>query len=282
MPTPQELKRYYSDVGPWAESHAERVRKIEVAHARRLRQQKPKTRPPGPRDLLLQAMAPYVPVHEPPPSAKVLDFGCGDGKFLNRLQDAGWATYGIEPSTAVAFLRHRRLIAPPQDGSFDFVFLHHVLEHISDPLGVLRQLAGTLREGGVLFVGVPRLDTLPDHQDLKYCIDGHKHLMCFSELCLTGLLARAGLAVTASLHARELDDALTEGKPLRLRLMATRTATPPPLPAAPLAPALNALRRYASVTGGFTGSALRRLPVRMRAASMDRAREGSRRRHGGR
>ena len=49
----------------------------------------------------------------------MIDFGCGDGKFLNRLQDRGWDTYGIEPSADVAFLRHRRLKSPPQEGSID-------------------------------------------------------------------------------------------------------------------------------------------------------------------
>jgi len=174
---------------------------------------------------VVSALAPYAPVHNPPSGAKVLDFGCGDGKLLNRLQDRGWETSGIEPSTAVAFLRHRHLTSPPQDGSFDLVILSHVLEHVINPLGVLRQLAESLREGGVLFVSVPRLDTLPQHGDLKYCLN-HRHVVCFSETCLRGLLTRAGFATTARLDAKELDEAFTDGKPLRLRLVATRTAHP--------------------------------------------------------
>jgi SAM-dependent methyltransferase len=206
----------------------------------------------------------------------VLDFGCGDGKFLNRLQDAGWETYGIEPSSEVAFLRHTRLTTPPQDGSFDLVFLHHVLEHIRNPYGVLQQLARTLREGGILFVGVPRLDTLPLHHDLKYCLDGRKHLMCFSERCLAGLLARAGCSVVGNLHTRDLDEALTEGIPLRLRLVARRTAMAVPLPDAPLAPAVAALRSYVRRRSGLAADLRRWLPVRFRAALLHRAREQSR------
>jgi SAM-dependent methyltransferase len=223
-----------------------------------------------PRDVLLEALAPYVPVHDPPPCAKVLDFGCGEGKFLDRLQDAGWETYGIEPSTGVAFSRHRRLERPPQDGTFDFVILHHVLEHVTEPLDILRQLAGALREGGVLLVGVPRLDTLPQHGDFKYCIDGRHHLLSFSHACLRGLLARAGFATTAQLGGTELD-ALTKGKPLRLRLVATRTLTPPALPAAPLVPAVEALTRYARARAGLAARARATLPVRVRGALLDRA-----------
>jgi SAM-dependent methyltransferase len=270
MPTQEQLDRYYADEGPY------RTHKVEAAHARRLElktRSRKAERAPRARDLLLNALAPYVAVHQPPPGAKVLDFGCGDGKILDRLQDRGWQTFGIEPSTSVAFGRHRRLTSAPQDASFDLIILHHVLEHVKDPLGVLQQLAGALREGGVLFVSLPRLDTLPQHGNLRYCIDGRKHLMCFSEACLTGLLARTGCTTIARVDARELDDALTKGKPLRLRLVARRTATPPLRPRAPLAPAVEALSQYARARGSLAARVSGVLPVRLRAALMNRARE---------
>jgi len=210
-------------------------------------------------------------VYEPPPGAKVLDFGCGDGKFLNRFQDLGWETYGIELSTSAAFSRHGRLMSPPQDGTFDLVFLNHVLEHIDTPLGLLRQLAGALREGGRLFVSVPRIDTLPVHGDLDYCISGRRHVVCFSETCLRGLLGRAGFATIGRLDAQELDAVFTEGKPLRLRLVAVRTRNPDPLPDAPLAPAVEALARYVRNREGVATRVRRLLPVRVRGGLLNRA-----------
>jgi hypothetical protein len=57
-------------------------------------------------------------------------------------------------------------------------------------------------------------------------------------------LARVGLAVTTRLDQQELDDALTNGEPRRLRLVAVRTAVPPSLPAARLDAAVRALRDY--------------------------------------
>lgn len=264
-----ELQQYYADEGPWA----------DLMEARRLRgKARPKVRKPlTARDRLLIALEPYAPINTPRAGGKVLDFGCGDGKFLDRLQNRGWDTYGIEPAMSVAFSRHRRLEVPPQDGSFDFVILHHVLEHVPEPLDLLRQLAGATREGGVLFISLPRLDTLPQHGHLKYCLDGRKHLVCFSEACLTGLLARAGFAVTARLDALELDQALTRGEPLRLRLVAMRTSKPPPLPSAPLASAVNALRQYQRTQGGVAQRIRDVLPVRLHAALMDRSRQRSKR-----
>jgi SAM-dependent methyltransferase len=274
MPTEEQQAKYYADEGPY------RAHKVEAAEAKRRERKKsglrPATKAPRARDLLLESLTPYVPVNAPPAGARVLDFGCGDGKMLNRLQDAGWETYGIEPGTSVAFARHRRLIEPPQDGSFDFVILHHVLEHVRDPLEVLKQLGGATREGGKIFISLPGLDTLPQHGNFKYCLDGRKHLMCFSEACLTSLLARAGFATTATIRSKDLDAALTDGQPLRLRLIATRSSSPGTPPAAPLDAAITALSQFARRRSPLAARAREILPVRMRAALLNRSRERDR------
>ena len=272
MPTAELLENFYSETGHWAAVRAERTERLEAAYSGRLQKtQLPKPPRQSRRDLLFDAMAPHVPVYAPPQGAAVLDFGCGEGKLLDWLQARGWQTYGIEPSGAVAFHRHARLESPSQDGRFDFVILHHVLEHLAAPLEVLRKLAGATREGGRLFISVPRLDTLPQHGDFRYCINQRTHLVSFSETCLRGLLARVGFAVVARLDAPELDKVLTDGKPLRLRVVATRTSSPVALPRAPLEAGKAALARYARTHGGRWRLEAA-LPVRLRAALLDRSR----------
>jgi 2-polyprenyl-3-methyl-5-hydroxy-6-metoxy-1,4-benzoquinol methylase len=266
LPAPEQAVRFYAEDGTWGEAHAERAARLAAAHERRTAQQKPHKRNKGPkRTLLFDAMQPYVPIDSPPPGAKAIDVGCGEGKLLNSLQDAGWNTYGIEPSTAVAFLRHQRLEAAPQDGSFDLAILHHVLEHVPNPLEILRQLAGSLRVGGILFISVPRLDTVGEHGDFRYCINGRNHLVSFTEACLRGLLARAGFEVAARLDAPELDRALTGGTPLRLRLLARRTLVPPPVPEKPLSAARRALAAYAQSRLPFGDRISSAVPSRLRA-----------------
>ena len=256
LPTSEQLEHYYSDEGTWAVRQAERVKA-------------PPATAPGPRrpDRLLSALARYVPRLAAP--GKVLDYGCGDGKFLNRLRARGWSTFGIEPSTDTAFRKHQRLTEVPQDGSFDFVVLNHVLEHVLDPLETLQRLAGSLREGGTLFVSTPRLDTLPEHRDLKYCLSGHRHVMSFSEVCLRGLLARAGFAVIARVDAPELDEAFTAGKPLRLRVVAERSRARPALPERPLAAARQALSGYAAAEHAWAARLRWGVPPRLRAALVE-------------
>jgi SAM-dependent methyltransferase len=265
----EELDEYYAEAGAWAEQFDSR----RIRAKGREKVKKPMTA----RDRLLIALEPFVPVNTPPPGARVLDFGCGDGKFLDRLQDRGWETYGIEPAMSVAFTRHKRLDVPPEDASFHFVIVHHVLEHVPEPLMLLQQLARSMRVGGVIFISLPRVDTLPQHRQLKYCLDGRKHLVAFTETCLSGLLARASCTTVANLDARELDEALTKGEPRRLRLVAARSATPPPLPESPLNPAIAALREYRR-TGGHAGEGVPSwLPLRMRAALLDGRRQRAKR-----
>jgi SAM-dependent methyltransferase len=276
LPTADELTAFYSGGRPYASSRqrgfvSEAKRRRRLARGRRV-EDSDEPRPVRKRDVLFDAIAAHVPVHAPPPGSSVLDFGCGNGKLLDWLQERGWETYGVEPSMDVAFFRHRHLTSLDQDRRFRFVILNHVLEHITNPLGLLRQIARTLRDDGALFVSVPRVDTLPEHGDFRYCISGRTHPVCFSETCLRGLLARASLAVAAPLDAPELDDAFTQGKPLRLRLLVVRTEHPPALPDEPLAPAIRALDLYYREHHGPLERVRRWLPVRLRAALMYRAR----------
>lgn len=44
---------------------------------------------------------------------------------------------------------------PFNANSFDIVFYHHVIEHVSDPAQSLRELARVLRPGGVIYIGTP-------------------------------------------------------------------------------------------------------------------------------
>ena len=271
LPHIEQLAGFYGDAGVWAEAHADRHEHIAAVHRRRMgRRKKTKGEPSRRRKRarLLEAMQAHVSVDPPRPGAKAIDFGCGEGKLLNWLQDRGWDTYGIEPSSDVAFLRHERLDAPPQDASFEFAILHHVLEHVVNPLDILWQLARSLREGGILFVSVPRLDTLARHGDFHYCINGRNHLLCFTEACLRTLLARAGFDVVARLDDPALDQALTDGQPLRLRLLAKRTSSPPPSSLAPLEAARRALARYAEAHEPITRRLSARIPLRLKGGWM--------------
>jgi SAM-dependent methyltransferase len=223
-----DLAQFYSPSGEWGQTRT-------GAAARPA----PKLRPPGRGKWFRQfdAIRDDLRVEAPPPGARVFDYGCGPGKDLDVLQDCGWDTWGLETAVDEAFTRHRRLHAVPDEPTFDLVIVNHVLEHVTNPLGLLRQLAGACRVGGYLLVGVPRFDTLPIHRDYRYVINGRTHVTAYTLECLVGLLARAGFGAVDSSVA-------SDATGLRLRMLAKRADGILPLPAAPARMARQAVRTY--------------------------------------
>lgn len=182
LPTDEELAAFYSPGGHWAAARRD-----------------PDSEPGEPDSgagrsqvRLFDPIREAVNVGAPPSGSRVLDFGCGEGRLLDALQKWGWHTWGIEPATDRAFPRHSRLHAVPETPMFDLIVIFHVLEHVPNPLRLLRQLAAACRPGGHLFVGVPRFDTLPNHRDYHYVINGHAHITAYTWACLRTLFARSG------------------------------------------------------------------------------------------
>ena len=233
LPSVDEVTAFYSPSGEWQSAATNPAGRGDVARPRRGRSwSKP-----------FSAIRRELRVWAPPPGLKVLDFGCGDGKLLDAFQEHGWETWGIEPAAHQAFRRHRRLGVIPDRPTFDMIVANHVLEHVTDPLGLLRLFARASREGGYLFISVPRLDTLPIHRDYSYVINGRAHLMAYTWTCLDGLLGRAGWVPVEPPPDRVPKG---QGKTTcsRLRVIARRFEGPPSLPSAPLNPAREALRLY--------------------------------------
>lgn len=97
----------------------------------------------------------------------VVDVGCGLGEFVASATEAGWTAIGLEPSTeavAMAVGMGRNVICATLESyvasgsstsSADAVVLTNVLEHVPDPLGILRTIRGLLRPGGAVAVRVP-------------------------------------------------------------------------------------------------------------------------------
>ena len=213
QPSPEQLEAYYAPDGDWRAGRSS----SETTDAQVKGKGKAGRAVLAALDTLL-----------PPDSRTVFDFGCGTGSWLNMFQDDGWTTFGLEPSSDAAFVRHQRLQQIPAEERFDLAIAYHVLEHLPRPLDTLIELAGSVKPGGCCFVSVPRLDRVMEHRDTRYCLYPPHHIVSFTEACLCGLFARAGFEVVRTLH--DLDDLFTKGRPLRLRMIARKTASPGPCP----------------------------------------------------
>lgn len=101
--------------------------------------------------------------------ARVLEAGCGDGKSLTAMAGRGWDIIAIDSSrqalriclktpglSRAAYLRADATALPFSSGTFDAVFLTHILGHAMSPERSCMATEGSrvLRTGGRLFLRV--------------------------------------------------------------------------------------------------------------------------------
>lgn len=133
-------------------------------------------------------------------NSAVLDVGCGAGVHLRRLRRWGFRNLtGIDPFLLEELrepgLQLLRLNLTDVSDRFDLVMLHHVLEHLPDPLTALRQAAARMNPSGRLLVRLPLADTpLAREYDIDWHnLDAPRHLVIPSRAGLLRLFAEAGL-----------------------------------------------------------------------------------------
>lgn len=96
------------------------------------------------------------------PGARVLDIGCHQGEFLERLGATIGPSVGLDPLASPRDSTRYRIIAHPfaepvdfPDQSFDAIMLLATLEHIRDKVPLAREARRLLAPGGRLIMTVP-------------------------------------------------------------------------------------------------------------------------------
>ena len=138
---------------------------------------------------------------------ELLDVGCGGGAQLVRMRSLGWRVVGVDPdaravdlATRVHHLDVRRGTLEEQrfpSDRFDAVVLSHTIEHVHEPMELLRECGRVLKPGGQLVVVTPNTESL-GHSNLKtdwIGLQPPRHLYLFSCATLRRLAERSGLRV---------------------------------------------------------------------------------------
>ncbi len=143
-----------------------------------------------------------------PEGGAVLEVGCGPGLMLAAFQRRGWRVMGIERNAAMAESARRNfgvdvtdapIEALPADARFDLIVLFQVLEHIGDPVPLLKQCAKLLAPGGRVVINVPNLASWQSHfAGAKWLhLDVPRHLVHYTPETLSATLERSGLHLGA-------------------------------------------------------------------------------------
>jgi 2-polyprenyl-3-methyl-5-hydroxy-6-metoxy-1,4-benzoquinol methylase len=142
-------------------------------------------------------------------SGRLVDVGSGSGEFVFLAQKAGYDVVGLEPHEGYARYTQNtfgvdiqnatleKANIPPQ--SVDIVTLHHVLEHLPDPVASLQNMRTWLKPEGVILVDVPDIEADRHAPSRRFHI---AHLYNFNHATLKWTLEKAGFQVLPHVSAR--------------------------------------------------------------------------------
>ncbi|MGA7850883.1 MAG: class I SAM-dependent methyltransferase [Terriglobales bacterium] len=126
----------------------------------------------------------------------ILDIGCGDALFFDRLAEFG-EVEGVEPCAKLVSPTspHRdRIYVCPFDRNFrpgkqySLILMLDVLEHLEDPIGALRHVLDLLAPVGMVIVTVPAFMSLWTNHDVL-----NHHLIRYTKHGFRKVARQAGL-----------------------------------------------------------------------------------------
>ena len=145
-------------------------------------------------------LRPYLPA-----GASILEVGCAAGYFLATMRDQGFDVHGVEVSSAILDTARARFglgnlhagrleDAPLPPQHFHLVAMWDVIEHLADPVEVLRRCRSLLRDDGVLVLQTQDVASLARRMLGRkwHHFKQLEHIYHFSPSTMATLLERAG------------------------------------------------------------------------------------------
>lgn len=102
-------------------------------------------------------------------NGRLLDVGCGNGRYLDGMKKLGWHAQGVEfNSHAVSVCKTSNLdvhlgdlfSAKFEDDTFDVINVSHVVEHVPNPQDFFAELSRVLKKNGTLIIKTPNSNAL--------------------------------------------------------------------------------------------------------------------------
>lgn len=146
------------------------------------------------------------------PKGKFLDVGCATGFFINGIKKhSEWEVYGTDfGKSAVKYakenlnldVRHGELSEVNfPESYFDYVHVNNVLEHVIEPLSLLKEVRRLIKPDGIFYLSVPNgyndsLDLIEFYkQEIKPARSKNGHIFFFPKSTILKLLNDSGFIV---------------------------------------------------------------------------------------
>jgi SAM-dependent methyltransferase len=157
--------------------------------------------PPG------RADADFAVMHLPfKAGGRLLEVGCGSGYTLSLFKRLGWRVEGVEIDPKAADVARSNGLEIHtgdlyskhyEDNQFDAIAMSHVIEHVHDPIGILRECHRILKPKGVISLATPNSMALGH---LLYGrswlpLDPPRHLNLFNPINFEIILKKAGYEI---------------------------------------------------------------------------------------
>ena len=133
-------------------------------------------------------------------NSNLLDIGCGNGNFLQFSKNHFKELSGVEPNL-FQFLSLSKYFKMYSDintvnEKYSVITLFHVLEHVEDQIGFLKNIKDKLKKNGVLYIEVPHAnDIMLQFEPYRKFILWSEHRVLHTKNSIAKLLSYVGFKI---------------------------------------------------------------------------------------
>lgn len=142
----------------------------------------------------------YAPLKFPGRNFRLLDVGCGAGKFLFEQKKRGWNVSGLEPSGTMVEhcqslgldVRQGFMISDHwREPTFDVIVLNQVFEHVVHPKNVIDDIYSALKPDGILLMNMPNIRSIAAglFKSFWFNLDVPRHNLLLSPKSIRNILS---------------------------------------------------------------------------------------------
>jgi 2-polyprenyl-3-methyl-5-hydroxy-6-metoxy-1,4-benzoquinol methylase len=136
----------------------------------------------------------------------LMDWGAGIGNFCKLAKDMPAYTVtaydfsGEKNKELTEYQIDTKTIDKLKEKEFHFINIDQVLEHVSDPVGLLKECSKFLKDDGLIFVSTPDCSAIESlikegtlNEKFHECLSPHQHINAFTNKSMKVAAERAGL-----------------------------------------------------------------------------------------